>query len=103
MRFPVRQLVHLLAVLCLTANGLAWAGHVDLPASAGEPNAAHAHVDGGDLVDRCDHCCHAGAHLLALAPALRTEGPIPPAVAGARVAETPIEALPDPPFIPPIA
>ncbi|MES1945294.1 hypothetical protein PC39_14302 [Salinisphaera sp. PC39] len=103
MSSPARRLIHLLVVLCLTANGLAWAGHVDLPAPAGGTSTAHAHVDGGDLVDRCDHCCHAGAHLLALAPTIRAEGPAMPAVAGARVAEMPVETLPDPPFIPPIA
>lgn len=99
------QLVHLLAVLCLTANTFAWAAHVDTPApaSASAAEAEHAHLDNGDLVDRCDHCCHSGAHLLALTPGMDIPVAGAPAVALERPVRTPLETHSDPPFIPPIA
>ena len=102
----LRRLIHLLAILCVVANGLAWAGHVDIPAAAtdtAEASAAHGHVHEGDAVDNCDHYCHAGAHLLAV-----------PREAGAPFAfntnrgvghtsTAHLAIAPEPPFIPPIA
>lgn len=99
------SLVHCLLALCLALNGLAWAGHVDMPAPAADTavEAPHAHVDGGELVAGCDHCCHAGAHLLALH--LQAGATVP--LRAARVMETDVpdraDPVADPPFIPPIS
>jgi len=103
----LRRFIHLLAILCVVANGLAWAGHVDIPAAAtdtAEASAAHGHVhDDGDAVDNCDHCCHAGAHLLAVP----REAGSPYAVNANRdvghIASAHLAIAPEPPFIPPIA
>lgn len=100
--------VHWLVVLMLGVSAIAWAWHVDIPAQTGEPvqvtaAADHAHADGGDLAERCDHCCHADAHLVALpaATALPSNVPAGDDIATASVALTEPET--DPPFIPPIA
>lgn len=100
-----RHLVHLLAVLCLTANTFAWASHVDTPAPANgtTAEAEHAHLDNGELVDRCDHCCHASAHLLALTPGIDIPAPAAAGTAPGRPAQGLLATLSDPPFIPPIA
>lgn len=101
---PTHSLIHCLVLLCLVASGLAWASHVDISVPAGEPAAseAHAHFDGLDLVEICDHCCHAGAHLVALPSAVPGS---PFEVIRAYVpAGNPALTQPqtDPPFIPPI-
>lgn len=98
--------MHVLAVLCVAASSLVWAGHGDLPLSASDgevASASHAHFDGSDLVQGCDHCCHAGAHLVAL-PAVVTGS----AFAADRTYVTTdslvlTQPQTDPPFIPPIA
>lgn len=98
--------VHWLVAIMLGVSTLAWAWHVDMPVAADETVQvadSHAHSDSGDLVDRCDHCCHAGAHLVALMPsnitgAFESISTSLPAVAAAL---TPPRT--DPPFIPPIA
>ena len=65
-------------------------------------SATHAHVEGGDTVSDCDHCCHASAHLIALAP---TSGAHESLAAGRHrpqaVASVP-QSVPEPPFTPPI-
>lgn len=94
-----------LVMLMLVASALAWAWHVDVAPSHGElaqVSDTHAHNDGGDLVDRCDHCCHAGAHLVALVSV--TLGPV--FDAQTNVSDAPEARLTqpqtDPPYIPPI-
>ena len=93
-------------MLVVAASALAWAWHVDLPAPqqmSAVASDAHTHGDGGQVIDVCDHCCHAGAHMLALAPSAGQD-----VTARACERRFPVECaqpsgFTDPPFIPPIA
>ena len=108
-----RLLTRLLAfaAIALTVNTFVWAAHMDTPAPAdGEvPRSVHAHVehdgmeDSKEVVENCDHCCHAGAHVLALrSDALRASlSPVLPLQVFQAFAL--VQAPSDPPFIPPIA
>lgn len=101
MSVRLRALVGFTVALCIALSGLSWSAHLDMPA-IGDDAATHAHVDGGDTVSDCDHCCHASAHLIALAP---TSGAHESLAAGRHrpqpVASVP-QAVPEPPFTPPI-
>ena len=99
--------VHLFMAFSLALSALAWAWHVDIPVSQSEQaqvaTADHAHIDGDDLVDRCDHCCHAGAHLVALVP---STSDLAFATVFSFVFAIDAQLIPqkaDPPYIPPIA
>ncbi|MEQ9419977.1 MAG: hypothetical protein RIF37_03870 [Rhodospirillaceae bacterium] len=90
----------------LGVSAIAWAWHVDIPIATDEAAQVangHAHEDNGDVVDRCDHCCHAGAHLVALAPSL-FDADFESTTDHRRTSNPALTTLQtDPPFIPPIA
>ncbi|MDT0617456.1 hypothetical protein RM531_03145 [Salinisphaera sp. P385] len=98
--------VHWLVAIMLGVSALAWAWHVDMPVPADETVQvadSHAHSDSGDLVDRCDHCCHAGAHLVALTPSHITAAFESTSTYTLATAPALTPPQTSPPFIPPIA
>ena len=64
-----RRLLALYVVVSVLVYGTSWVfdGHWS---EAEDHSHAVAHTDPGPPADgdHCDHCCHAGAHLLALPP-----------------------------------
>lgn len=99
--------MHWLVAVIVAVSALAWAWHVDIPAPLEEQAlvsaASHSHIDNGDLVDRCDHCCHAGAHAMALLPAPVITNFVAPD-SHRFITETRLTTpQQDPPYIPPIA
>ncbi|NNC24175.1 hypothetical protein HKX42_10055 [Salinisphaera sp. USBA-960] len=102
----MRHCVHLVAILCLTANTFAWAAHVDAPAPVDGTVAEvkHAHFGDDELAERCGHYCHFGAHLFGLlAPGVGIPLPAAPIVTPERRVTPPLVARSEPPYIPPIA
>ncbi|WP_043768207.1 hypothetical protein [Algiphilus aromaticivorans] len=95
--------VGLAVALCIALSGLSWSAHLDLPLR-GDDNAtaAHAHVDGGKVISDCDHCCHASAHLLALAPEWSPAPCVSGSGYGASASSALCRAPPELPFTPPI-
>lgn len=97
-----RRLTAILVVFSLLIYGTAWAfaGHW---AEAGGHEHVAAHSDPVPLDDdgACDHCCHAGAHLLAL-PLRDFAGPVPAAdTFGLDAGFETLARAWDPPFKPP--
>ena len=99
--------VHWLVAVIVAVSALAWAWHVDIPAALDEQAVvsatSHSHVDNGDLVDVCDHCCHAGAHSIALLPAPVDTDLVTPDSHRFITESRLTTAQQDPPYIPPIA
>lgn len=94
-------------VFVVALSAVAWAWHVDLPTSTdGSVKVAaldHGHVDNGDVINRCDHCCHAGAHLTALVAKAATLDFDTSFLFAAAVDARLTSPKTDPPYIPPIA
>lgn len=100
--------VHWLVAVFVVASAVAWAWHVDIPPPLEEQAvvsaSAHFHNDdGGDLADRCDHCCHAGAHFMALLPAPVLQNFTAPDTHNFIIEIRLTPSQQDPPYIPPIA
>lgn len=96
-----------LVAIMVAASALAWAWHVDIPAPLEEQTvasaAAHFHNGDGDLTDSCDHCCHAGAHFMALLPAPVIQNLVSPSSHNFVTENRLTLSQQDPPYIPPIA
>lgn len=95
--------IALVAALCVLLTGLSWSAHVDVPA-AGQSglSVTHEHIDAGEVVSDCDHCCHAGAHLVALTPAPGSHALVATTQGLPEAMDTVPQTEPEPPYTPPI-
>lgn len=103
MKSGASTFIALAVAVCVLLTGVSWSAHMDLPAAGQSgPSAAHEHVDAGEAVSDCDHCCHASAHLVALAPASGSHELVATAQGFPEAVDTEPQTEPDPPYTPPI-
>lgn len=105
-----------LVALIVAISALAPTSHLDMPVPEGGELASleaspvayaastHTHTEDGDtVIDRCDHCCHASAHLVGLIAATPATEFTLPSDLFHTMSQALSEAKTDPPYIPPIA